>query len=176
LKDLGCNGQFKEDEMKEWLLAIIVALSAHSAHAQLKAGDLAHDNLGKDRSGQPVTVSMHRGKVVVVSFWASWCGPCLKELPVLENLQIAARDHLAVVAVNYKEDRAAFNAIARKLKNAEMTLTHDRTGTLAAPYKLQALPFMVLIRKNGTIASIHRGYSEEMLGSFVEEINGLLAE
>lgn len=163
--------------MRRWWLGLALFCLCASAHAALKQGDVAHDDLGKDREGHPVTVSMHRGKVVVVSFWASWCGPCLKELPIIENLQRAAgKEHLAVVAVNFMEDRNTYRAMNRRLKVAEMTLTHDISGRLSAPYEVKALPFMLIIGKDGRIAEIHRGYSEEMLEILVEQINELLAK
>src|SRR3546814_3550694 len=78
---------------------------------QPRPGDIPPDVLGNDRDGNPVTVSQYRGKVVIVTFWASWCGPCRRELPVLGKVQsIVGRDHLEVIAVNFKEDRRDFNA------------------------------------------------------------------
>lgn len=66
-------------------LLVWLALAA-CAQAQVRVGDTPPDALGRNREGNDVVLSDHRGKVVVVTFWATWCGYCLKELPVLENL------------------------------------------------------------------------------------------
>jgi thiol-disulfide isomerase/thioredoxin len=154
-----------------------MALVSGVAQAAYEKGDAPFDDLGVDRAGEAVTVSQHRGKVVVVSFWASWCGPCLKELPILENLQRAVgKEHLQVVAINFREDRREYMAMVRRLKGAQMTLTHDRYGKLSEPYKIKGVPFMLVIDRSGRIAYRHMGYSEDMLGDFVDQINGLLDE
>lgn len=163
--------------MRKALIAFWLLMAPWAAHAELGKGDAPHDELGVDGQGHPVTAGMYRGKVLVVSFWASWCGYCLKELPVLENLQRAAgKQHLQVVAINYKESRSQFRAIVRRLKMAEMALTHDPDGRLAKPYDIKGLPFLILIDRNGRIAYLHRGYGESMLDAIVDQINGLLQE
>lgn len=163
--------------MRRFGIVLLLLLMAAHAHAQLGKGDVPFDDLGFDRDGNPVIVSGLRGKVVVISFWASWCGYCLKELPVLESVQrLAGTEQLVVVAVNYKEERRHYLAMLRRLKDAQMTMTHDRTGKLAAPYAIKGLPFLVMIDRGGRIAYVHRGYSEDMLDDIVDQLNGLLQE
>ncbi|MBN8481465.1 MAG: TlpA family protein disulfide reductase [Xanthomonadales bacterium] len=163
--------------MRKWLIAVCLLIFPCTVHAELGKGDVPNDELGVDAQGNAVTSSLYRGKVLVVSFWASWCGYCLKELPVLENLQRAAgKQNLQVVAINYKESRSQFRAIVRRLKMAEMTLTHDPSGRLAKPYNIKGLPFLILIDRSGRIAYLHRGYAESMLDDIVDQINGLLQE
>src|SRR3954462_11248941 len=99
------------------LLGLLFAL-AGPAHAGIGIGDTPPDHLGKSHQGDDVRVTAFHGKVVVVTFWASWCGYCRKELPVLAGLQDAAgKARLEVVAVNYQDDRDAYLAIARKLND-----------------------------------------------------------
>ena len=69
-----------------------------------------------DHNGQRRTLADFQGKVVVVTFWASWCGPCRRELPMLGKVQeVVGREHLEVIAVNFKEPRRDFNAVIRAI-------------------------------------------------------------
>jgi peroxiredoxin len=162
-------------------LALGGGLSAHSAppaSPELRAGDVAPDLLGEDRDGNTIRVSDHRGKVVALTFWATWCSYCLKELPILENLQRRlGKARVEVVAVNIDKDRADYIAMRRRLKGFELTMAEDdRKQSVASAYGVSNLPHLVLIDKAGRLARVHVGYAESMLGGFVDEINTLLGE
>lgn len=156
---------------------LLLAVSTF-AHANLDPGDAAFDALGKDRKGEPVTLSALRGKVVIVTFWASWCAPCRAELPVLDRLQeVAGREQLAVIAVNFKEDRRLYRRMLRRdLGELGLTLVHDRRGKVSDAYGVRAIPHMFLIDHHGTIAYEHVGYTPDMLDGFLEEVSGLLQQ
>lgn len=157
------------------LLVVSRPILAANALPQPKPGDVPPDDLGHDRSGVPVNVSQHRGKVVIVTFWASWCGPCRRELPILGNLQrVVGREHLEVIAVNYKEDKRDFNAVIRANKDVALTYVHDKRGTISDRYGVVALPNMFIVGSDGRIAHVHRGYSAEMVDEFVAEMLALL--
>jgi thiol-disulfide isomerase/thioredoxin len=161
------------------LMSFLTAFAvATSAHAQVQVGDAPPDLLGKDRDGTVVHVSTHHGKVVVLTFWATWCGYCLKELPVLENLQRrVGKSRIEVVAINTDKDRAHYVAMRRRLKDFQLTMTADeRDGEVAKHYAVTGLPFIVMINKAGRVAQVHVGYSEKSLGGFVDEINALLED
>ena len=140
-----------------------------------RAGEVPPDVLGKDRDGNPVTVSQHHGKVVIVTFWASWCGPCRRELPVLGKVQaVVGREHLEVIAVNYREDRRAFNSVVRANRDIALNYIRDTPGTISDSYGVTAVPHMFIIGADGRVAHVHRGYSAEMIDGFVEEMLALL--
>lgn len=157
------------------LLAVSLPLVAADAVPQPKRGETPPDELGRDRSGQPVTVSQHKGKVVIVTFWASWCGPCRHELPVLGRLQKAvSREHLEVIAVNLKEPRKDFLRVIRANRDVDLTYVHDARGEAAERYGVKSVPNMFVIDRDGKIAHVHRGYSAEMIDDFVQEMLALL--
>ncbi len=140
-----------------------------------QAGDIPPDTLGTDRDGEDITVSQYKGKVVIVTFWASWCGPCRRELPVLGKVQSAVgREHLEVIAVNFKEDRREFNAVVRANKDIALHYIRDPQGAISDSYGITAVPHMFIIGLDGKVAHVHRGYSQEMIGGFVEEMLALL--
>lgn len=158
-------------------LTIVFAFSG-VAQARLEWGDVPPDSLGIDKDKREVKVSDYRGKVVVLTFWATWCGYCLKELPILENVQRKlGPDRVAVVAVNTDKDQDKYRAMRRKMKDFQLTMTVDRGDPdVSAAYEVSGLPHMLMIDKQGKVAFTHVGYSEEMLPRIVDEINELLEE
>ena len=160
-----------------YIFALLLVLSASCAAGAPQLGDLAPAiEIGHGRDGEPVQVSDYAGKVVIVSFWASWCSPCRKELPMLEALQkVADEKHLGlqVVAVNI-EERDVFRKIAHKLGDMHVKLVNDRNKRSAMAYGVKGIPHMVVIGRDGHIARIHIGYGDKEIDGFLAEINELL--
>lgn len=155
------------------ILLLAVASSA-STFAAPKAGDAAPDFKVKTYDGETVSLSDYSSKVVVLSFWASWCSPCLKELPILENIQkTAGKDRIQVIAINI-EDRQTFRKMARKMQSLEMLVASDSMLVTQRAYGVKAIPFMVIVDKAGKILRIHQGYSEAGLGKVVDDLNQAL--
>lgn len=163
--------------MKMTLLAALLLALVGPAHAGVVRGEAPPDLLGKDQNGEEFRISAHRGQVVVVTFWASWCGYCLKEMPVLEGLQRAVGpERLKVVAVNMKEHPRTYRAIMRQLKDVGLIMTHDRDGAISDAFDVQAVPRLFMVDKAGRLAYVHSGYSEASLPKIVDKVNELLRE
>lgn len=162
--------------MNKFAISLLAALFVSgSADAGLNIGDTPPDLLGTSQHDEPVRISDHRGKVVVITFWASWCGYCLKEMPILEGLQQAVgRDRMEVVAINFKESPRMYRSMLRQLKGVGLTMTHDRDGDLSEAFGVEAVPRLFMIDKTGRLAYVHSGYSEESLPRIVEAANLLL--
>ncbi len=161
------------------LIALTVAVFVLSgiAHALPEYGEAPPDLLGTTSKGEEIRISDHRGKVVIVSFWASWCGYCRKYFPILDYVQNAAgTDRLRVVVVNFKESTSAYRKVVRQLRKSSVTWTHDKSGALSDTYGVKSVPHIFLIDKEGVLAYVHRGYSEEGAQMFLEEVDELLNE
>ena len=157
------------------LFCLAVAM-AGPASAAIAVGDIPPDYLGRNPGGDEVRVSDQRGKVVVITFWASWCGYCRKELPVLAGLQdVAGKDRVEVIAVNYEDDRDVYRALRRKLKNVQLTMTHDQSGEIGRAYGVQGIPRLFMVDRQGRIAYIHSGYGDSSIDEIVKAVNKLLA-
>ena len=168
---------------KCWLLLACLCLcpatllAADDLPPPPKVGELPPQLLGKNGKGDPVDLANSRDKVTIVTFWASWCGPCRRELPVLGHFQKAVgRDALEVIAVNFKEPREDYRAVVHANRNLELTYVHDMHGRVSDQYGVNSLPHMFILGHDGKVAYTHRGYSEESLPGIVEEILSLLPE
>ncbi|MBI3715043.1 MAG: TlpA family protein disulfide reductase [Betaproteobacteria bacterium] len=139
-----------------------------------KPGETPPYNLGLMRDGTQLETTQFNGKVLVVTFWASWCGPCKKELPMLEGLQNAGRGSIQVVAINI-EDRDRFQVVSKALSSLNLKLSHDYRKRSSDAYGVNGIPHLVLIGRDGKIITVHRGYSEEAIDSIIAEINQALA-
>ena len=158
------------------LFVALVSMTALGANAApLGKGDTPPDIVGRTLAADPVTVSEHAGKVVVVSFWATWCAYCLKELPILEGLQkVAGKDNIQVIAVN-TETSDVFRKVARQLSSLTMKLAYDPGKRGADAYGVSGIPHLVIIGRDGKIIEVYRGYGESTLDAIVVDINAALA-
>ena len=158
-------------QLKFMIMALVVVASFGANAAPPKNGDEAPDYVGKTLEGDLVKLSAHRGKAVVISYWATWCQYCLKELPILGNIQRAVgKDHMQVIAVN-TESRDVFRKVARALQPLDIGLAYDPDSKGREAYGVGPIPHMVIIGRDGVIDSVHKGYGEESLDKIVAAIN-----
>ena len=111
------------------------------------------------------TLSAHRGEVVVLNFWASWCPPCEEEAPLLERAQRSlARAHATVLGITFKDTTADARAFARRY-HLSYPILRDSTGAFGHAYGTDKLPETFLIDRSGRVVAISRG---EVDSAFVE--------
>jgi thiol-disulfide isomerase/thioredoxin len=118
-------------------------------------------------------------KVVLLSFFASWCGPCKKEMPYLQQLHLMYRDQgLRVLSVNIDREEAGIAAGRKMAAAAKATfpVLTDRFNFLARRYlgEQAPLPSVFLIARDGTIARIERGYGKDAAGFLLGEVQRAL--
>jgi thiol-disulfide isomerase/thioredoxin len=107
------------------IAGVLLTQSVSGAPPKLKVGELPPPKLSSH-----VKLSDYSGKIVIVSFWASWCSPCRKELPVLDAIQKqATRDKLVVFSVNWGEDARRFHEIERGLRSKGVGSRCSATST-----------------------------------------------
>jgi len=116
----------------------LICAAAVAAHPPIKPGDVPPAYLGKTLSGKKVNLMALRGDVVVISFWATWCHYCIKELPVRAGTRrIATKKglHIQVVAVAHDERRHIFYRAAHLLKSRlpNLLITSDPRGKIGKP-------------------------------------------
>jgi len=156
--------------------AVLALLAAACRAAAPGPGDMPPSDIGVTLSGDRVLLANYSGKAVIVTFWATWCPYCLKELPVLENVQNkAGKDRIAVIAVN-TEERDVFRRVTRIMnKSMRLEFVSDASGGARAAFGVNGLPHMVIIGRDGRIIKVYEGYSESKLHEVVADINQALA-
>lgn len=158
-------------------LAMALAVLGHAAALAAKApgvGDVAPSVLGRALDGHLVSLASYTGKVVVVSFWATWCPPCRKEVPILENIQKAGKGQIQVIAVNI-ESKEVFRRAAKVLAEYQLLLANDVDKRGFRSYGARGIPHLVIIGKDGRIVSVHSGYGSGEIPDLVDELNNALA-
>ena len=155
-------------------MAVLAAVWSMSI-AMPKAGEPAPDFIGYSSDGQRLSVSSYAGKVIVLSFWASWCGPCRKELPLLEGIaRTAGMDRVQVLAVNI-ESLEVYRKLIRRKSDLQMLIASDAGKEAQQSYGVHGIPHMVIIGKDGRVVRVHRGYSEAGVDEVIEDLNQALA-
>ena len=115
-----------------------------------------------------------KGKVVYLDFWASWCPPCRKSFPWLNEMQQRyGRQGFAVVAVNVDKSR---NLAAEFLQEvpANFTVAYDPQGEVADSYQVQGMPSSFIIDRSGQIRETHIGFRQEDASQLEESLQMLL--
>jgi peroxiredoxin len=149
--------------MRPLLLAVALLLvPAASAQAGVAKGDRAAELVNvKDGQGRKVSLRAYRGKWVVMTFGASWCGPCKLELPAWEKLARAykaAGKPVAFLAVNIDEDAAAGRAFIARAGLTAMRAAYDSNRSSADAYDPPSMPSTYVIDPNGLVRHLHEGF------------------
>jgi thiol-disulfide isomerase/thioredoxin len=142
----------------------------------VKVGDAAPDFALKDLAGSEVSLASLKGKVVVLDFWATWCGPCKAAMPVIQKLHDEyASKGVAVLGVNTWEQKAdaAKDYMASKKFTYGCLLKGD---DLAKAYGVTGIPTLVVIGKDGKVALIEVGLSDATGGGLRKAIDAALGK
>ena len=126
--------------------------------------------------GAPLSLQALRGKVVLVNFWATWCEPCLREMPSLQQLrdQLHA-DGFEVLAVNYQEGPARINGFIEKMK-LTLPVARDTDGSVARAWRARVFPANYLVDRAGNIRYAMDGAADWTSPSLISTIRTLLTE
>ena len=130
----------------------------------------------KSRSGKNIKLSELRGQVVMLNFWASWCGPCRKEMPLLEKIyKKYKRLGFTLLGVNVEENSAAAKKYLKEVK-VSFPILFDTTNKTSKLYDVSAMPTTILIDRNGKQRFLHKGYKAGYENDYRKQIKKLLRE
>jgi len=114
-----------------------------------------------DLAGRQVSLNDFKGKVVLLDFWATWCGPCRLSMPLLEKLQQEHPDDFTLLAVNIGETPDQVTPYAQRQK-IQARIPLDVQGCVASAYQASSIPRQVLIDKEGVVRFIRDGYYPQL--------------
>jgi peroxiredoxin len=128
------------------------------------------------RAGQDVSLAQYRGQVVMINFWASWCGPCRQEMPLLESIyKKYNRMGFTLLGVNVEPDSNAANEWL-KATPVSFPILYDKDSKVSKLYDVAGMPSTVIIDRNGVLRVLHRGYKPGDENEYLDSIRALIRE
>jgi thiol-disulfide isomerase/thioredoxin len=158
--------------LKKLTLSAFIAGTFFTATAALKVGDSLPDLASFKLVGKlPDSL---KGKIVIVDFWASWCLPCAKSFPVLDELQKKYGDRVVVLAVNVDEKAANMDKFLAK-HPVSLTIVRDAEQKLVAVVEPATMPTSFILDGEGKVRFLHNGFhGEDTRKEYITEIDSLL--
>jgi peroxiredoxin len=157
-------------------VALSIATLALAASATPAPNATAPDFTLRSADGRNVRLDELRGQVVLVNFWATWCGPCREEMPRLNVLYEKYRKSgFVLLGVNVDDDPKTALATAAKL-NVSFPVLLDTDKKVSKLYDLNTMPSTIVIDRDGKMRFLHRGYRAGTEGDYEQQIRGLLKE
>lgn len=127
-------------------------------------------------TGENVRLAEQRGQVVMLNFWASWCGPCRKEMPLLEEMSKRySTAGFVLYGVNVEEDNTDAKKLIKEL-GVTFPILYDTESKASSLYNVDAMPTTVVIDKKGAIRFVNRGYKAGDEVKYREQIRELIKE
>jgi peroxiredoxin len=128
------------------------------------------------RGGQDVSLAQYKGQVVMLNFWASWCGPCRQEMPLLESIYHKYNKMgFTMIGVNVEPDSNAANDWL-KATPVSFPILYDRDSKVSKLYDVSGMPSTVIIDRNGKVRVLHRGYKPGDENEYLDSIRTLIRE
>jgi thiol-disulfide isomerase/thioredoxin len=157
------------------LLACVSTLLSFSAAADI-VGQPAPDFALRSMKGPSMRLSEHLGEVVIINFWATWCGPCRQEMPLLDELYGKyQRAGLVLLSVNIDEAAEPAIEMAQTLKVSYPVL-FDTRKEVSRAYDVSAMPVTVLVDRAGVVRYVSEGFKPGYEKRYTEKLRELLNE
>jgi peroxiredoxin len=150
------------------------AVIAGTASSAIAPATAAPDFTLHAMSGSNLRLKEQRGRVVMVNFWATWCGPCRQEMPQLNRLYEKYKaSGFVLLGVNVDDDVSKAAEVASKL-GVTFPVLLDTDKTVSKLYDLSTMPSTVIIDREGKVRYVHRGYLSGYEESYEKQIRELL--
>jgi len=142
-------------------------ISSYAYAQQAPTFELPGDN-------KTINLEKLKGKVVYLDFWASWCVPCRKSFPWMNDMHSRYGDKdFTIVAINLDTSKSDALKFLKSVP-AKFDIAYDPDGNVASKYKLKVMPSSYLIDKSGTLVFAHQGYREDDSNEIEKKIRKLI--
>jgi peroxiredoxin len=140
------------------------------------AADAARDFTLKSHDGSNLRLAEMKGQVVMLNFWASWCGPCRQEMPILEQLNKKyGKLGFTVWGINVDEDPAMAEKLLKET-GVTFPVLFDSRNEVSELYGVDAMPTTVMVDRDGNIRFRHRSYKPGTEEEYEKQIKSLVRE
>ncbi len=156
--------------------AILVIFTVSTLAASSLEGQVAPDFVLRSATGENLRLSEYRGDVVLINFWATWCGPCRQEMPLLNDLYGRyQRVGFNLLGVNIDEDSRRAMQMVQEL-GVNFPVLFDENKEVSKLYDIEAMPVTILVDREGIVRHVHHGYKPGYEEKYLTEIRSLLRE
>jgi len=153
---------------------ILIAVS--TAGAAPAIGETAPDFVLRSQDGKNLRLSEYRTQVVVLNFWASWCGECRKAASLMEDLQQKFADDVQILAVNIDHDLQQAAEFVSQTGVRFPVLSDTEKNLVSKEYGLNRLPYSIVIDREGIARYLHTGFDSDSSSIITAELIELIAE
>ena len=158
------------------LLGAALAGLASAALPAVTPSAIAPDFTLRTMGGPNLRLHEQRGSVVLLNFWATWCGPCREEMPHLNRLyEKYRRSGFVTLGVNIDDEPAKAAELAAKL-GVKFPVLLDTDKNVSKVYDMGGMPATVVIDRDGRVRFLHKGYREGFEKTYEQQIRALLKE
>lgn len=161
--------------LKRTALTVLIASAASFAMAGSANAPATEFSL-TSLAGKPVALSQFKGNVVLVNFWATWCGPCQQEMPLLDQMYKKYKPAgFTLLGVNVDKELPAVKELLAR-KPVSFTVLLDPENTVSRAYRVADMPSSVIIDRKGVVRFVHRGYRPGDENAYQDHIRQLIRE
>jgi peroxiredoxin len=156
-------------------IAATLALALPALAGSAGGGSAPQFTLGA-RSGKDVSLAQYRGQVVMINFWASWCGPCRQEMPLLDTIyRKYSKLGFTLLGVNVEPDSQAADEWLQQTP-VSFPILYDKESKVSKLYDVAGMPCTVIIDRSGKLRVLHRGYKPGDENEYLDSIRALIRE
>jgi peroxiredoxin len=162
--------------MKHRIIRLATLLLAVPVFAAVAPNSAAPDFTLNAQTGKPVELTQFKGQVVMLNFWASWCGPCRQEMPLLDSIyKKYNKAGFTMIGVNVEPDSKAANDWLKQTP-VSFPILYDTQSDVSKLYGVAGMPSTVIIDRKGNVRFIHRGYKPGDEEEYLSSIRSLMRE
>jgi len=159
------------------VIVLFIALSAGYSHAELMKGEAPNFTL-KSLRGENIKLSEHRGEVIMLNFWATWCDKCKENFPVLNDIYLKYRDQgFTLLSIN-TQDEEDLKKVQSWLKGRKVAhpVLLDTAHIVSDKYEVADMPSTYLLDRDGELRYVHNGFKEGYQDEVLKQVRELMDE